>query len=57
MTGPDLLYPAIFVFALMVIGLVLTIREFSQERHLKKPQDQPPIRGPVAHADVSQSNQ
>lgn len=32
---PYLLYPAIFVFTMMIIGLVLTVREFSQDR-LKK---------------------
>lgn len=29
---PYLLYPAIFVFTMMIIGLVLTVREFSQDR-------------------------
>ena len=30
MTEPDLLYPAISVFVLLLIGLALTIREFSR---------------------------
>ncbi len=30
MSDPDILYPAIFVFSMLLIGLVLTIREFSR---------------------------
>ena len=30
MTSVDLLYPAIIVFALLVIGLVLTVMEFDK---------------------------
>ena len=30
MSNPDILYPAIFVFSMLLIGLVLTIREFSR---------------------------
>jgi hypothetical protein len=32
MSEPDILYPAIFVFSVMVIGLLLTIWEFSRLR-------------------------
>ncbi len=42
---PYLLYPAIFVFTMMIIGLVLTVREFSQER-LKKQAERDKSRGP-----------
>jgi hypothetical protein len=45
MTAPDLLYPAIFVFTMMVIGLVLTIREFSSDR-LKKQGEQDQSKNP-----------
>ena len=31
MSEPDILYPAIFVFSMMLIGLLLTSWEFSQE--------------------------
>jgi hypothetical protein len=30
MSDPDILYPAIFVFSMLLIGLVLTILEFSR---------------------------
>jgi len=30
MNEPDILYPAIFVFSMLVIGLVLTMWEFSR---------------------------
>ena len=30
MTAPDILYPAIFVFTMLLIGLGLTIWEFSK---------------------------
>ena len=30
MTEPDILYPAIFVFSMLVIGLLLTIWEFTR---------------------------
>jgi hypothetical protein len=30
MSEPDILYPAIFVFSMMLIGLVLTMWEFSR---------------------------
>ncbi len=32
MNEPDILYPAIFCFSMMVIGLVLTMWEFSRIR-------------------------
>jgi hypothetical protein len=32
MTAPDILYPAIFVFTMLLIGLGLTIWEFSRKR-------------------------
>lgn len=41
MSEPDILYPAIFVFSMMLIGLLLTIWEFSrlhrreQQKHMK----------------------
>ncbi|MGB5406412.1 MAG: hypothetical protein WBN08_04615 [Thiogranum sp.] len=31
MTEPDILYPAIFVFSMLLIGLVLTMWEFSRQ--------------------------
>ena len=37
MNEPDILYPAIFVFSMLVIGLALTIWEFSR---MQKPADQ-----------------
>ena len=30
MTEPDILYPAIFVFSMLVVGLALTVWEFSR---------------------------
>ena len=30
MTAPDILYPAIFVFTMLLIGLGLTVWEFSR---------------------------
>jgi hypothetical protein len=30
MTEPDILYPAIFVFTMLLIGLALTVWEFSR---------------------------
>ena len=38
MTEPDILYPAIFVFSMMLIGLLLTVWEFSrlQKRQERK---------------------
>lgn len=30
MSEPDILYPAIFVFSMLLIGLGLTVREFSR---------------------------
>jgi len=31
MTEPDILYPAIFVFSMLLIGLLLTMWEFSRQ--------------------------
>lgn len=43
MTGPNLLIPAVVVFVLLVVGLLLTIREFHNERGLgKAPLDHTP---------------
>lgn len=36
MTDPSLLIPAIIVFIMLVVGLLLTMREFHQERGLGK---------------------
>ena len=38
MSEPDILYPAIFVFSMLLIGLLLTMWEFSrlQKRRQKK---------------------
>lgn len=33
MTEPDILYPAIFVFTMMIIGLLLTMWEFSRQHN------------------------
>jgi hypothetical protein len=44
MSEPDILYPAIFVFSMMVIGLLLTIREFyrlHEQEQEKAGQDNP----------------
>jgi hypothetical protein len=32
MSEPDILYPAIFVFSMMLVGLLLTMVEFSRLR-------------------------
>jgi hypothetical protein len=47
MSEPDILYPAIFVFTLLLIGLVLTMWEFSrlQKTSLKKAQKRKPAGG------------
>jgi hypothetical protein len=42
MNEPDILYPAIFVFSMLVIGLALTVWEFSRIK--KRPQ-------PASHRD------
>ena len=42
MNEPDILYPAIFVFTMLVIGLALTVWEFSRIK--RRPQ-------PVGHQD------
>ena len=36
MNEPDILYPAIFVFSMMLIGLVLTMWEFSRLQKRKQ---------------------
>jgi len=36
MSEPDILYPAIFVFSMLLIGLVLTMWEFSRLQKQKK---------------------
>ncbi|MGB5473173.1 MAG: hypothetical protein WBQ78_06835 [Gammaproteobacteria bacterium] len=36
MSEPDILYPAIFVFSMMLIGLILTVIEFSRLHRLEK---------------------
>jgi len=45
MSEPDILYPAIFVFSMMVIGLLLTIWEFSRlhQREQQKPGKDNPV--------------
>ncbi len=42
MNEPDILYPAIFVFSMLMIGLLLTMWEFSRiQKRANKPQAQP----------------
>ena len=36
MTAPDILYPAIFVFTMLLIGLGLTVWEFSRMKDESK---------------------
>jgi hypothetical protein len=36
MSEPDILYPAIFVFSMMLLGLLLTVLEFSRLRRSEK---------------------
>jgi len=36
MNEPDILYPAIFCFSMLVIGLLLTMWEFSRIKKAKK---------------------
>lgn len=36
MTDPNLLIPAIIAFSLLLVGLLLTIREFYTEKHIGK---------------------
>jgi len=49
MNEPDILYPAIFVFSMMVVGLLLTIWEFTR---LKKTLPQKPSKvNPVAGSE------
>jgi hypothetical protein len=37
MNEPDILYPAIFVFSMLLIGLALTVWEFSRIRKRAQP--------------------
>lgn len=37
MNEPDILYPAIFVFTMLLIGLALTVWEFSRIRKRAQP--------------------
>lgn len=46
MNGPELLYMATLVFTLLMVGLVLTVREFSRDR-IRRQRGQKPGRGPV----------
>jgi hypothetical protein len=55
MEGPDLLYPALFVFSLLIVGLVLTVREFRRDGLEKS--DNRPLRGPASTTEVRQGNQ
>ena len=54
MTDPDLLYPAIFVFAMLVVGLFLTVREFSSDR-LRSEDERSTMRGPPKPSEVKTS--
>lgn len=45
MNEPDILYPAIFVFSMLLIGLLLTIWEFSRiQKKAATPAKQPETR-------------
>ena len=46
MNEPKILYVSALVFVLLVIGLVLTVREFSRDR-VRRQRGQKPGRGPV----------
>jgi hypothetical protein len=47
MTEPDILYPAIFVFSMLLIGLLLTMWEFSrlQKSARARAEQQKPVTG------------
>ena len=45
MNEPDILYPAIFVFSMLLVGLLLTIWEFSRLPKTAKTRDE--MRKPV----------
>jgi flagellar biosynthesis/type III secretory pathway M-ring protein FliF/YscJ len=52
MSDPDILYPAIFVFSMLLIGLVLTIREFSRLQAAENRQMQERRASSEAHEDA-----
>ena len=52
MSEPDILYPAIFVFSMLLIGLLLTMWEFSRqrERQLQRTGRDERVSGRAVHA-------
>jgi len=52
MNEPDILYPAIFVFSMLLIGLLLTMWEFSRlhKRQRQKAARDERVSGPGFHA-------
>ena len=52
MSEPNILYPAIFVFSMLLIGLILTMWEFSRlrKRQLQKAGRDERVSGRAVHA-------
>jgi len=52
MSEPDILYPAIFVFSMLLIGLLLTMWEFSRlrKRQLQRSGRDERVSGRAVHA-------
>ena len=51
MSEPEILYPAIFVFSMLMIGLLLTILEFIRmQKRLKQEQQRRSDEAPVPRA-------
>ena len=51
MSEPEILYPAIFVFSMLMIGLILTILEFIRmQKQLKQQQQRRSDKAPVPRA-------
>ena len=52
MNEPEILYPAIFVFSMLMIGLLLTILEFIRmQKRLKQEQQRRSEEAPVPRAE------
>ena len=54
MSEPDILYPAIFVFSMLLIGLLLTMWEFSRlhKRQLQKSGNNKRVNGRDTNAAI-----
>lgn len=53
MSEPDILYPAIFVFSMLLIGLLLTMWEFSRLHKRQQQTENRDARISVRHSQAS----